>query len=100
MLKSLKNLKGAIKVRGMFSESIGKFTSFFKKEKPEWRTKQVDEFIEEFSIWAKHTDNQEWVGFAEKKLDQISKEKEKITEEFILEELIKMQNTIRSIKVE
>ena len=100
MLKSFNNLKGVKKVRAMFSESIGKFTNFFKKEKPSWRTKQVEEFIEEFSIWAKHTDNQEWVGFAEKKLDQISKEKEKISEEFILEELIKMQNTIRSIKFE
>ena len=100
VLKLFKGQKGEIKVRAMFSDGIGMFTSFFKKEKPAWRTKQVEEFIEEFSIWAKHTDNQEWVGFAEKKLDQIAKEKERPSEEFILEELIKMQNTIRSIKFE
>ena len=84
----------------MFSDGVGMFTSFFKKEKPVWRTKQVEEFIEEFSIWAKHTDNQEWVGFAEKKLDQLAKERENPSEEFILEELVKMQSTIRSIKFE
>ena len=100
VLKLAKGQKGAIKMRAMFSDSIGMFTRFFKKEKPAWRTKQVEEFIEEFSIWAKHTDNQEWVGFAEKKLDQIAKEKDRPSEEFILEELIKMQNTIRSIKFE
>ncbi len=100
MLKFSNNLKGVKKVRAMFSDGVGMFTSFFKKEKPAWRTKQVEEFIEEFSIWAKHTDNQEWVGFAEKKLDQLAKEKENPSEEFILEELVKMQSTIRSIKFE
>ena len=73
---------------------------FFQSKKVKCDKSHLNESIEEFSIWAKHTDNQEWVGFAEKKLDQIAKEKEKITEEFILEELIKMQNTIRSIKFE
>jgi len=71
---------------------------FFKKKRPPWRTDRVEEFIEEFSLWAKYTDNQEWVGFAEKKLDQLAKEKDSPSEEFILKELLNMQNTIRKLK--
>ena len=74
------------------------FLSFFKRSRPIWRTNQVEAFIEEFSIWAKHTDNQEWVGFAENRLKQLAKEKERPSEEFVLEELVKMQDTIRKLK--
>ena len=70
----------------------------FEKKRPSWRTDQVEEFIEEFSLWAKHTDNQEWVGFAENKLNQLAREKEQLSEEFVLNELLSMQNTIRKLK--
>ena len=72
----------------------------FGKKKPSWRTDKVEEFLDDFSIWAKHTGNQDWVGFAENKIIQLAQEKDSPSEEYILEELIKMQETIRKIAKE
>ena len=38
-----------------------------------WRAGKVDEIIDEFRIWAERTGNEDWIGFATIKFNQLNK---------------------------
>ena len=58
--------------KGESENLIRRNLMMFGKKKPSWRTDKVEEFLDDFSIWAKHTGNQDWVGFAENKIIQLA----------------------------
>ncbi len=63
-----------------------------------WRAGKVDEIIDEFRIWAKRTGNEDWIGFATIKFNQLGRQGITITNETAIQELHKIQNTIRKVK--
>ena len=58
---------------------------------------QLSESMEEFSIWAKHTGNDDWIGYTKIRLDLFKKEKKVIVAEEFAEELSNLQNVIRKL---
>ena len=63
-----------------------------------WSANNVDEIIDEFKIWAKRTENEDWVSFATIKFNQLRRQGINITNETAIQELLKIQNTIRKVK--
>ena len=63
-----------------------------------WRAGKVEEIIDEFRIWAEKTGNEDWIGFATIKFNQLERQGIKITNENAIQELHKIQNTIRKVK--
>ena len=82
-------------------KGVNMFLNFFRRQKPLWRTNQVEAFIEEFSIWAKHTGNDHWIGFAKIRLKLIERQSESegknIRPDRFVEELLKLQSVIRKL---
>ena len=71
--------------------------SLFKSKKTKCDKSHLNESIEEFSIWAKHTGNSDWVGFAKMRLKIIERESENIRPDRFVEELLKLQSVIRKL---
>ena len=71
--------------------------NFFKNKKVKCDKSHLNESIEEFSIWAKHTGNYDWIGFAKMRLKLIERESENTRPDRFVEELLKLQSVIRKL---
>ena len=69
-----------------------------KKDELNLRVKKINQIMEEFRIWARHTGNEDWISFATIKLNQKLRVKAYFTDCFIHQEVNKIQKLIRKIK--
>ena len=59
---------------------------------------KVEECLEEFIIWAEHTNNKEWLAFVKIKLTRLARGQVAFSESLLIKEVSKIKRMIRAIK--